>query len=406
VAGARAVLVSPDGALGRFPLPALPGQGPGRYLIEDMPIAVVPLPLLLPADRRPVAGADGDAAAAPLLLLGDIDFDGRPAGVQVAQGHAGGHVAVRGNHDLHFQPLAGTAREIDAIGALFRQSHAGSTPDVLRGADATEEAFRDHVRGKRYVHLATHGFFATPELRTLLGEGAEDDRGAVLDSVASTHPGLLSGLVLAGANRGTAAGAEDRPPDDGILTALEVAELDLNRADLVVLSACETGLGEVADGEGLLGLQRAFQVAGARTVVASLWQVEDDATQRLMARYYENLWQEQRSPLDALRQAQLALLREESEASPARAVGEPERAGGTPAANPRRWAAWVLSGDPGDVAGLEPAPVPVAAAQPSGQSATWLLVVGGGYSSALLLGACLAAWQVHRRRFRRSSAGA
>src|SRR5213078_1602900 len=103
--------------------------------------------------------------------------------------------------------------------------------------------------------------------------------------VAGFHPGLLSGIVLAGANRPPQAGQ-----DDGILTALEVAELDLGQVELATLSACETGLGEVAGGEGLLGLQRAFQVAGARSVVASLWKVDDRATQELMGAFYKAYW--------------------------------------------------------------------------------------------------------------------
>jgi CHAT domain-containing protein len=118
-------------------------------------------------------------------------------------------------------------------------------------------------------------------------------------------PGLLAGLALAGADRPTAAGR-----DDGILTAEEAQQLDLRTADLVVLSACETALGRPAAGEGLLGLQRAFQVAGARTLVASLWSVDDAATSVLMEGFYSNLWQEKRSKGEALRRAQLVIVRD------------------------------------------------------------------------------------------------
>ena len=95
------------------------------------------------------------------------------------------------------------------------------------------------------------------------------------------------------------------------MTALEVAELDLRKANLVVLSACETVLGQIAGGEGLLGLQRAFQMAGARTVVASLWQVDDENTRNLMIRFYKNVWQQKMGSLDALRNAQLSILNDE-----------------------------------------------------------------------------------------------
>jgi CHAT domain-containing protein len=132
---------------------------------------------------------------------------------------------------------------------------------ALRGARATEAAFRRHAPEHRFLHVATHGFFAPA-------------------AKAEVHPGLQSGLVVAGAN------AEPGPgEDDGILTALEVAEMDLSGCELAVLSACETGLGKEAGGEGLLGLQRAFQVAGARSVVAGLWKVDDLATEKLMAAF-------------------------------------------------------------------------------------------------------------------------
>jgi CHAT domain-containing protein len=142
-------------------------------------------------------------------------------------------------------------------------------------------------------------------------------------------------VVFAGAN------AADAPKRSaGLLTALEASELDLRGVELVVLSACDTGRGRVAGGEGVLGLQRALQVAGARTAVASLWAVQDGKTQELMSRLYEGLW-DATNPLgkaEALRRAQLALLREGYRAVPR---GEPGR-GPTP---PYYWAAFVLSGD-------------------------------------------------------------
>jgi CHAT domain-containing protein len=122
--------------------------------------------------------------------------------------------------------------------------------------------------------------------------------------VGGWHPLLLSGIVLAGANK------EARPgEEDGILTALEVSGLDLSGCDLITLIACETGLGEVAGGEGVLGLQRAFQVAGARSTVCSLWSVSDAATSVLMEQFYKRLWSDKKtSKLEALRQAQLFVL--------------------------------------------------------------------------------------------------
>jgi CHAT domain-containing protein len=132
------------------------------------------------------------------------------------------------------------------------------------------------------------------------------------------------------------------------LTALEVGELDLTQVRLAVLSACETGLGETAGGEGVLGLQRAFQVAGAKTVFSTLWSIPDEATQVLMARFYDNLWSKKMGKLQALHEAQLWMLREgRTHPGVQRGVvreDEPEtkRNGRLP---PYYWAAFVLSGD-------------------------------------------------------------
>ena len=146
-------------------------------------------------------------------------------------------------------------------------------------------------------------------------------------------------MVLAGANR-----KAEPNQDDGILTALGVMDLDLRGVDLAVLSACETGLGETAGGEGLLGLQRAFQVAGARSTVASLWKVDDEQTRKLMERFYENLWSKKLPTGEALREAQLWVMRE----GPKRGLDFDEEKNDRPpppCAPPYYWAAFVLSGD-------------------------------------------------------------
>ena len=119
------------------------------------------------------------------------------------------------------------------------------------------------------------------------------------------NSGMRSGVALAGANKPQQPGR-----DDGILTALEAQQLDLSGTDLIVLSACETSLGSSTRGEGMLGLQRAFQVAGVRTAVTSLWSVDDNATEVLMVEFYKNLWQRKLSKLESLRQAQLTMLRD------------------------------------------------------------------------------------------------
>jgi tetratricopeptide (TPR) repeat protein len=345
------VLISPDGPLTRMPLGALPGGRPGSYLIEEVPIAVVPVPQLLPE----LAGRPGDRAAAPpaptasLLLVGDVDFGAAP-GVTRTRGVS--HSAPRGERAgalPDFSPLRATREEIVAVRDSFEQSYPDGQVRVLRARDATEAALRNQVARYRWLHLSTHGFFAPKGLRSAL-EGIENDAAAARGPAAPAgpeeseavglqgfHPGLLSGLALAGANR-RVTGDED----DGILTALEVAELDLAGVELVALSACETGLGEAAGGEGLLGIQRSFQIAGARTVVGSYWQVDDEATRKIMVLFYENLWRGRMSKLKALRQAQLWMLREGARRG---LVPAEESAKAGDQSPPYYWAAFVLSGD-------------------------------------------------------------
>ena len=132
-------------------------------------------------------------------------------------------------------------------------------------------------------------------------------------------PGLLSGVAFTGANR-----TVSPDQDDGILTAIEAQQLDLDGVELVVLSACETALGSAVSGEGLMGLQRAFQVAGSRTLVSTLWSVDDAATAMLVAEFYANLWERSLPRLEALRRAQVAVPTPHGQARNRRSVIEME----------------------------------------------------------------------------------
>jgi tetratricopeptide (TPR) repeat protein/CHAT domain-containing protein len=333
--GAKTVLVSPDGLLNQLPFAALPGKQAGKYLIEEVAVVVAPLPRWLPQVLE--TDVAKELGVPSLLLLGDVDFAKAAAKADDKIAMA----APRAGLFKDWPELKGTRGEILAIKDSYQQRFPDGQVKELRGPAATESAVRQWAPKHQVLHLATHGFFAPAEVKSALAAPARGPGSMAMglfdrEGISGFNPGLLSGIVLAGANRTPQPGQ-----DDGILTALAVQELDLRKVELVVLSACETGLGQVAGGEGILGLQRAFQVAGAKTVVASLWKVDDDATRKLMERFYDNLWSKKMSKLEALREAQLSMLRGEL----ARSV-EVERAGeGDRRLPPYYWAAFVLSGD-------------------------------------------------------------
>ena len=340
VGGATTVLVCPDGPLCRVPFAALPGSDPAKYLIEEVAVAVAPVPRLLPellAGRGPTP-----AAPASLLAVGDVDFDADPAAaLALAEPTGANWKRVRSGAAGRWDRLPGTRGEADELAGLFRAAAPGGRLTRLGGVEATEAAVRAAAGRSAYLHLATHGFFAPPTPAPAVPQGGTGT-GMVLS--VGPNPGVLCGLALAGANK-------PKGEDDGVLTALEVGDLDLSGVELAVLSACETGLGNVAGGEGVLGLQRAFQVAGARTTVTTLWQIPDAATQKLMARFYDNLWGKKLGKLAALREAQVWMLRDGA-ADPGvkrglvRADDDPAPAG--PADGrlpPFYWAAFTLAGD-------------------------------------------------------------
>lgn len=290
LAGRRLLLTAPDGPLHGLPLAALPGQQPGSFLLEEMAVCYLTSgrQLLAPRMQR-------DSLGTGLLAVGDLDFG-------VAD-----HEPVK--RSSLWQSLPGTRWEVERIARLFREQFPQDRPPrVLVGRAADGLALRKYLEPEpeaaawRYLHLATHAYLpasregASGTAVPARGDGRTPREGVLMD----TNPLLGSGLVLAQANR---------KAGSNLLTAEEVASLDLRGTELVVLSACNTGAGTPAAGEGVMGLQRAFQMAGTASLVTALWSVQDAPTCLLMEEFYANLWQKKLPRAEALRQAQLTLLR-------------------------------------------------------------------------------------------------
>ena len=235
-----------------------------------------------------------------MLALGNPDFNwisSRQATPANYRGPEGGGVpgnqssSLRGSRSacstfasLRFAPLPASGQEAEEVIKLWKnttlRSNSNGNPSVtLTGLEANELRFKELSPGKRVLHLATHSFFLGDKCDAI----PQTDRTGETRSpgLAAENPLLLSGLALAGANH------REDPGRDGIVTAEEIALMDLDGVDLAVLSACDTGRGEVRTGEGVFGLRRAFQLAGANTVVMSLWPVDDEITRNWMLSMYQ-----------------------------------------------------------------------------------------------------------------------
>lgn len=310
--GVRRVFVVPDGELHLVHLEALP-VGRTSYLVERPPIlhhlSTERDVVTLRADPSDVPRRSTEEAPG-LLALGGADFDAdfdtlrrssrgeervAAASPSTFRGSRSGCSAFR---SARFLPLAATAREAEDVTAVYERSRQ-SPADVLLGSAATETAFKQLAPRHRLLHVATHGFF--------LGEGCPSALRRERVSGPGENPLLLSGLVLAGANHRQDAGDDE---DDGILTAEEIAALDLSGVEWAVLSACDTGLGDVRVGEGVFGLRRAFRLAGARTLIMSLWKIDDESTRRFMRALYEARLLRGLGTAEAMRAASLEILRE------------------------------------------------------------------------------------------------
>jgi len=274
--GLARLLISPDGALNLVPFEALVDEQ-DRYLIERHAISYLTSGRDLL--RMQVARASRSSAAVFAdPVFGEPAPSGAASAVLVRTTPAARRSVTTGpeRSSVYFAPLAATAEEALAIKGLF--------PDAtLFTGERAQKAFLQRVQAPRILHIASHGFFL-------------QDGGATAE-----NPLLRSGLALAGANL-------KRDTEDGILTALEASALDLWGTHLVTLSACDTGIGEVRNGEGVYGLRRAFVLAGTETLVMSLWPVSDAIARETMVAYYTGL----RAGLgrgDALRQSKIAMLK-------------------------------------------------------------------------------------------------
>lgn len=307
LANATRVFIVPDGALHLVSFPALP-EGTSRYLVETGPL------IHYLSTERDLADTNTVSPPRGLLALGGPAFDdASPAAAPSNRSFRGMRSVCGDFQSMQFDPLPATLKEVKEVVSLWNKPGRapGGADDgaaleaiELTGAAANESAFKAQAAGHRVLHLATHGFF--------LGDGCT----APVDTsrqppptakIARENPLLRSGLILAGANRRNAAAPDQ---EDGVLTAEEVAALNLNGVEWAVLSGCDTGVGEVKGSEGVFGLQRAFHVAGVRTVIMSLWQIEDQSTREWMRTLYEGRLTRNLSTADAVRDASLSVIRQ------------------------------------------------------------------------------------------------
>lgn len=376
--GAERVFVVADGVLQGVNISALP-DGQGSYLLETGPLVhvltserdLLPESATTADDRRATGatgatggtgatgatgatgmpGATGDvaegasgSATSGLLAVGGPDFDAAQPGARGADDDAlasvyrGDRSSCQTLQQLRFERLPMAAQEARDIARIFRGT-GSQRVDVFEGTLASEARVKATAGAHAVLHIATHGFYLGRDCvaRNSLHAGrppwavahsGSAPASAVVGAEALESPLLLSGLAFAGANRRAEATVAQ---EDGILTAEEVAALDLGRTDWVVLSACNTGLGPSAAGEGVLGLRRSFRIAGARTLVLSLWPVEDTAARAWMADLYRARFERHVDTASAVESASLAALRRERAASGS--------------AHPFRWAGFVAAGD-------------------------------------------------------------
>jgi len=343
---AERLVLLPDAVLHAVPIDALPLAGPATAGAEAAPTAAAPrlcgdqwtmqVQLSLHAPAPSVPRTD-----APLLLaLGGAAFNSEPLAHDADEGKAADPQPTAGAAILRdspwergFEPLPDSAVEARRLAALAQEAFGESVRTlVLDKRKASRESVVRWAPEARWLHLATHGWFAPESIRSWGSTAPAELLGGAVDSVQRIRgmsPMLLCGLAFAGANLPADATGRYK----GLITAEEIAGWDLSGCELAVLSACDTNVGDRRAGQGVASLQKALHMAGARTVVTSLWKVADEATKNLMLDFYRRLWVEKKPKHQALWEAKMRLRN---------AVDEQ----GKPLYTPRDWAGWVLTGVP------------------------------------------------------------
>ncbi len=315
------VFISPDGQLSLLPFEILPLPD-GRYAIEQYEFTYLSSgrDLLEHPEKHP-----GQVSGAIVVAAPDYDIEQPQSYAQVDPGFGRAVLdRFRGPSDrtgclsVPFNQLPGAEKEGQMVSDLFKVGLRDSVV-LLRGQNASEDSLKHLSHPPRVLHLATHGYFCS--------NASYSDVSKMTES-----PLLYSGLALAGSNRTIEnPGNTPKMTEDGILTALEVSGLNLMGTDLVVLGSCRAGVGPVLQGEGVYGLRRAFQLAGARSVIMSMFDVPDMTARDLMTRFYTD-WLSGTTKSKALRNAMLAELKQRRQQHGA--------------AHPLFWGGFILAGNP------------------------------------------------------------
>ncbi len=252
------IYFSPDGVYNLINLEAIPTPD-GKYIIDNSNIVMVSntKDLYLRKVKAKIAGSAGSNSAS---MFGNPKF----------------YLSASANHE--WNDLPGTEKEVDELMKLLKLK--GWVADEYMESSASEEKVKS-MNSPRIFHIATHGFYAKADEADAQKELTENE------AMMAENPLMKSGLLLSGAGDILAKTKHNYNMENGVLTAYEAMSLNLDKTDLVVLSACETGLGEISNGEGVYGLQRAFFVAGAKVLIMSIFKVDDDATQKLILNFYK-----------------------------------------------------------------------------------------------------------------------